>query len=390
MASFKVENFTPGEDSWDSYIERLEQVFIANGVSDKEEDNKKRRAILISVIGKGTYEVLRNLSEPQKPHERSYSELVGLLGAHYSPKPSVIAERHNFHKRLQQSHETVADFVVGLRKLTRFCNFGTFLDSALRDQFVVGLKNKDITQRLYLEADDLTFDKAVLLATSYESAVDNASLRAEESKVQVSSHTEPEAVNVVKIRPARSGVNKGLSRERCMCCGNSNHALSVCRFRKYKCNNCKRSGHLQRMCPNLGQQAHGEASVHNYVFCDNPEVVQEDLLEEEFAALFQLIMPGARPQPWVLPVTVGNVTLDMEIDSGAAISAVSEDTYRKCFSAYSLIPTSVRLKCYNNGIMTPCGTVNVPVTVKGPEEVVMLDLFVVPNGGPPPDGKRLV
>ncbi|XP_063245210.1 uncharacterized protein LOC134546356 isoform X1 [Bacillus rossius redtenbacheri] len=386
MGGFKVENFVCSEDSWESYAERLEQCFIANGVSDKEEDQAKRRAILISSLGKETYEVLRNLCEPKKPQDVSYRELLKLLSDHYSPKPSVIAERQNFHKRVQQDSETISDFVVGLRKSTRYCNFGTFLDLALRDQFLVGVRDKHITHRLYLESEDITFENAVALAAAYEAAMDNASLGVADLKVsEVPCQTPPvtEAVNVVKFRP-RKVDEKGLGTMKCFCCGRANHVVKDCKFKSYRCNNCKQLGHLQRMCPNQAMSKKGESRAHNFVVHHGAEnqVGLVDRWESEFTSVF-CISTGTKPKPWVIPVLVGEVQLDMEVDSGAAISAISEHTYKQLFATHPLRPTNVRLKSYTNEVMSPCGTLRVPVNVKGQPESAELDLFIVPNGGPP-------
>ena len=43
------------------YMERVEQCFIANDVTDE----KKHTAIFLTVIGNETYSLLRNLLEPE-------------------------------------------------------------------------------------------------------------------------------------------------------------------------------------------------------------------------------------------------------------------------------------------------------------------------------------
>lgn len=55
--------------------------------------------------------------------------------------------------------ESVADYVAELRWLTIHCKFSTFLDNALRDRFVCGLKSEAIQTKLLTEAD--------LILTSY-------------------------------------------------------------------------------------------------------------------------------------------------------------------------------------------------------------------------------
>lgn len=59
-------------------------------------------------MGVKTFNLLRSLTQPQKPGDKSYDEIVGLLKDHYSPKPLIIAERFRFHKRNQQDGEGFA------------------------------------------------------------------------------------------------------------------------------------------------------------------------------------------------------------------------------------------------------------------------------------------
>ena len=55
--------FEQGKEDWTSYSERLEQYFAANDVTDAG----KQRAILLSLCGAPTYQVIRNLTAPEKP-----------------------------------------------------------------------------------------------------------------------------------------------------------------------------------------------------------------------------------------------------------------------------------------------------------------------------------
>ena len=44
----KIEEFDPDSTNIDRYLERLEQYFVANGISTDSTDRHKRRATLIS------------------------------------------------------------------------------------------------------------------------------------------------------------------------------------------------------------------------------------------------------------------------------------------------------------------------------------------------------
>ena len=98
-------------------------------------------------MGKSNYDTLRNLMSPDSPKDKPLNVIIEVLKKHYEPKPLIIAERFNFNKRQQGSTESVVDYVAELRRLSVNCNFGTFLDDALRDRFVCGLKS-EATQKI--------------------------------------------------------------------------------------------------------------------------------------------------------------------------------------------------------------------------------------------------
>ena len=117
--------------------------------------------------------MLRNLLAPTLPKDKTLDEIVDVLTKHYEPKTLVIAERFQFHRRNQAVGESVAEYVAGLRLLTRHCEFGAYLDDALRDRFVCGLRSETIQKKLLTETD-LTFQRAVEIARTMETAAENA------------------------------------------------------------------------------------------------------------------------------------------------------------------------------------------------------------------------
>ena len=106
----------------------------------------------------------------QKQGELSYNKICEQLEKHFSPKPVKIAERFCFHNRRQQSGETVADYRANLQKLAIHCEFGEFLEDALCDRLVGGLKDEAMQRRLLGEAD-LSLKK---ITQAMEAAAKNA------------------------------------------------------------------------------------------------------------------------------------------------------------------------------------------------------------------------
>ena len=132
------EAFEPSTNDWRLYAQRFEHFLLANGVTV----NSKRLHLLLALIGNSTLKLLANLVAPWKPGELSYTQICEQLDKHFSPKHVKIAERFCFHNRRQKSGETVADYLADLQKLAIHCEFGEFLEDALCDRLVCGLKDK--------------------------------------------------------------------------------------------------------------------------------------------------------------------------------------------------------------------------------------------------------
>ena len=161
--------FDPDSKDWTCYCERLEQFVGVNGIDNAD----KKRAVLLSSCGSAVYQVICNLVAPDKPADKSFSELVKLVRDHYCPPPSVTVQRYNFNLRTQKEGETVSQFVAELRRLSEHCDFKATLDDMLRDRIVCGVRNSSVQRRLLAESG-LTFKKAFELVQSAESAEKNA------------------------------------------------------------------------------------------------------------------------------------------------------------------------------------------------------------------------
>ena len=157
--------FDSAKETWQAYTERLQQYFVANDIDDAD----KKRAILLSVCGPATYQLIRNLVVPDKTTDKSLDEIITQVNDHFQPAPSMTVHRFAFNSRSRKSGESVADFVAHLRQLSEHCDFGETLNDMLRDRLVCGIDNDQYQRRLLSEAN-LTFERAFALAQSMETA----------------------------------------------------------------------------------------------------------------------------------------------------------------------------------------------------------------------------
>ena len=76
---------------------------------------------------------------------------------------------------------------------------------------------------------------------------------------------------------------------------------------------------------------------------------------------------------------VENVVLEMELDTGSAISVITFDLYQKHFSQMKLEPTDITLKTYIGERFKPVGVLTVNVCYEN--QAQQLDLYIVKRGG---------
>ena len=141
---------------------------------------------------------------------------------HYEPKKVVMAERFHFHRRQQAPGETVASYAAELRRLAIHCKFEDYLDQALHDRLVCGLRNEGHQKRLPSK-HELTLDKALAIAQSLEAADNAQSLRGVNPAIHVVS------------QPFRQGPERQQGPRYCFRCGNPDHIASTCCFGEASC-----------------------------------------------------------------------------------------------------------------------------------------------------------
>ena len=145
-------------------------LFTANDIDDAN----KKWVIIITVIGPNVCKLLRCLvAPPEKLEDKSYTDLVEAMRKHHNPKVFEIMQHLKFFIQVRQQGESISTFSLGRRAVAKFCNFGTTLDTMLRDQLVRDVNDSHIQRRL-LSEPDLTLKTAMQIALGMETAAKNA------------------------------------------------------------------------------------------------------------------------------------------------------------------------------------------------------------------------
>ena len=197
----------------------------------------------MSIVGAETYQLMRNLTAPAKPTEKSFDQLFKLVKEHHNPAPSVILQCFKFASRQQKSGESVTTYLSELRRLSEHCKYGQTLDEMLCDHIVCGIHIADSRlQRRLLAEPELTLKKAIELAQAQET-VDQGAQQLQQKQSQQSEQLN----NLAKSSAPQHGQTT------CHRCRETNHLTTECPFKDAVCQKCRKKGHIARACRSTAQ-----------------------------------------------------------------------------------------------------------------------------------------
>ena len=115
----------------------------------------------------------------------------------------------------------------------------------------------------------------------------------------------------------------------------------------------------------------------------NVRHVREETQEEAYASQEEAFHTPAtgKFKPYFIIMEVESRSLVMEIDTGASLSIISEQTKEKLWPSKRLLPTTAKLRTYSGEELPVKGTMKVKVLHKGHQNVE-LSLIVVNGQGP--------
>ena len=326
----------------------------------------EQNLVFLTLMGSKLFTLVSDLVSPKEPEECTLVEIIDKLDKHFKPHTSEIYERFLFHSRKQTEGETVTEFVAALKKQSAKCNFGEFLKSSLRDQFILGLSNTE-TQRHLFTQDDLDFEGAIKIATAKETAI-------KEVKGLKNPKNDNEEVNKIaqkgsKKKPQnKTSTPKGNnSRQpgKCTGCGRA-HWRSDCPFKEATCHGCGVKGHLRSVCRSQTSKPNAKNSQN---FSQNSKGKSDsncNAIDSESSAAEYVFHTSEEPdQPVLVPLKVNGKVLSFELDTGTFRTIVPHDVFRKNFPNTPLNSSNAQLRSYGNNSLKIAGETKVTVESDG-------------------------
>ena len=128
---------------------------------------KETTATLLTCIGADALEIVDGLNFANEEERKDIDVVLEKLEVFCVGETNDIYERYQFNKRDQESSESIDSYVAALRTLAKTCNYGSLLDSLIRDRIMVGIKDNGTRKRLLQEAK-LTLNKCIDICRSIQ------------------------------------------------------------------------------------------------------------------------------------------------------------------------------------------------------------------------------
>ena len=351
-----IGNMGPYEKGMDisTYMERFEFYVQANEI-----DNAKKKAVFLSLVGCSTFNLIKDLLQPDKLDTHTYDDIVKKLKTHLEPQSSVIVQRYKFDKLTKGPEQLVSDFINEIKHLSEKCKFGTSLDERLRDKLVSGLCDDKLVTRLLSEGDSLTFDKAVDIC-----------LTLEQNRKDTQNLLRGETIHKIEKKGNYQKRSQPLHTERKKCyrCNGMTHKPEDCFFKSKACNACHKIGHKESACRSKNQR---KQPVLKQVY--------KSTGEEEYQIMV-LNSISSKNEAIIIDLTLNGVSgIKMEVDTGAAASVITESTWQNIQTEnLQLKDTCPTLKDFSGNVIPTVGYVDIPVTYQ--EQAATLPTIVVKKG----------
>ncbi len=119
------------------------------------------------IYAMGCENVFKSFIFGEEEEEDDYDTVLAKFDAYFILKTYTTHERACFHQRVQKPGEKAELFIRALYELSENYDFGDKRSEHIRDRLIVGIRDRDLSQRLQLMSD-LTLETATQMVRQAE------------------------------------------------------------------------------------------------------------------------------------------------------------------------------------------------------------------------------
>ena len=170
-----------------------------------------------------------------------FADTLKVLDDYFIPKANIPFERHLFRQIVQDSSETVDQFVCRLRQRALSCDFGANEDDYIRDQLIDKCYSSHMRRKFLEKEGTVKLDDLLKISRTQE-AVNR------QMKVMVNANASASQVNAVSGKT--SGNTHSGKVKKCFDCGLEGHFKGdyKCPARGKACRECGDYDHFRNQC----------------------------------------------------------------------------------------------------------------------------------------------
>ena len=128
-----------------SGIQRFERFRKATGI-DTQTGETQGNTLIYTMVNKRTIYSSHSNSPPNR--RTILKKWKKKFENYFIAKRNIIFDRPKFVSRSQQVGESVDSIITDLYGLERYCNFGALKEELIRDRIIVGLQNRELSEKL--------------------------------------------------------------------------------------------------------------------------------------------------------------------------------------------------------------------------------------------------
>ncbi|XP_059060190.1 uncharacterized protein K02A2.6-like [Achroia grisella] len=349
-------------DAWQRWKTQFKLFLKASGVH--KEEPGVQASLLINLIGADGFDIYETFTFESDEERDDINIVLKKFDIYFGVKINITLARYNFFSRNQEQGETISQYVVALRLLSKNCAFASLEEELIRDRIVCGIRSGVVRDRL-LRAEDLTLDKAIKICEADEVSADSSRcLEARGACVAaVAVRGAGGAGGGAGRRPRGGGYGRGRSRGRvapahmqvqCRGCGRK-CTPGACPAQNVQCFMCHNYGHFARMCESVSVK-----KMYDIDMCDeaaNGE--KQDDCELFFISMLTDVSvvknatTTASRDEWYELLKCDGGTEKFKLDSGADINVLSYERFKSLGFVDSILENrnNIKLQSYSGNII---------------------------------------